>query len=243
MKKIFLILILLIIGAFFFGGDFLSTFEDPEPRDLSVEFLPDEGMEAQEITVVEEEETVFSLEIEELNSWMEENWDRFDDPPTVAMRDIDPGGFGFFDRAASISPGGERLIFSVSDYAAATTTSIVVVADLETQELDLITDPVRGSVEAYAWKNDRVAYTIGTARAGGDFLRIDDLTEMRVGFELSEEDLVVFLDSEVEEGQYMPAFRDLNWDGDFLEFTTSDPDTEEDLHWRINFEGVDLELK
>ncbi len=251
MKKIIIISII----AIFVAGVFLIL-ETPEEiengeevlPEREVEFVAEGDQEAQEIRVSEEGEEVFSINIDELNQWTIDNWDYFDEPPQVAMRDVEPGSFGFFDRAASISPDNQKLIFSVSDYAAATTTSILIVIDLETEEMEMMATPARGTVEDYVWDEDssRVAYTLGTARAAGDFLRVDDLSAMDIVFELTEEDLLEIIDPDqevIEMGQFMPVFDDLNWEAERLSFTTESLDSDDRTSWVIDQDGNNLELE
>ncbi len=228
--------------------------DEPKPenglseKDLRVEFVPEQGVESQEMRVLNEaDEVMFQLTIEELNRWTEDNWDIFEEPPEVAMREVDPGGFGFFDRAASISPDNRRLVFSVSDYAAATTVSFVITADIESGELDMVDEPTRGSVEEYVWSEDGdlIAYTLGTARAGGDFLRVDDVRQMQKSFALSEEELLAVLDPDqelVEAGQYMPSFGELKWRDDRLYFSTEHPDNDR-VRWSVAADGSDLKME
>ena len=236
-------------GFLLFG---LETPEEPENGEVElpereIEFVAEEDQEAQEIKVSEEGEEVFSLTIDELNQWTADNWDHFEEPPQVGGRDVEPDNFGFFDRAASISPDNSRLVFSVHDYAVATTTAVVIVADLETGDMEMMDKATRGTPEEYAWSEDssRVAYTLGTARAGGDFLRVDNVDDMEKVFEISEEDLLSIIDPDeevIDVGQFMPVFGDLDWEEEVLSFTTEDINSDEILSWIINQDGEGLEL-
>ncbi len=216
--------------------------------DLRVEFIPEEGIESQEIRVVnEEDEIMFQLTIDELNQWTQENWDIFEEEPEVGGREVDPGGFGFFDRVASISPNNRKMIFSVSDYAVATTVSFVIVADIESGEMGMIDKPAPGGIESFSWAEDSemVAYSLGTARAAGDFLSVDNIVDFEREFILSEEELLEVLDPEeemVEVGQFMPVFQDLEWSEGRLYFTTEHPE-EDRTDWSVDKEGVDLRLE
>ncbi len=226
----------------------MDTENDFAEMDLRVEFIPEEGIESQEIRVVsKEDEVMFQLTIDELNQWTQENWDIFEEEPEVGGREVDPGGFGFFDRAASISPNNRKMIFSVSDYAVATTVSFVIVADIESGEMGMINKPVPGSIEDFSWTEDSemVAYSLGTARAAGDFLSVDNVVDLEREFMLSEEELLEVLDPEeemVEVGQFMPVFQDLEWSEGRFYFTTEHPE-EDRTDWSVDKEGVDLRLE
>ena len=249
MKKIIILVILIIAAGFLLFG--LGELEEPENGEVelparSIEFLAEGEQEAQEIRVLEEDqEEVFSLTIEDLNQWTADNWDQFEETPQVGMRDVEPDNFGFFDRAASISPNNRKLIFSVSDYAAATTTSLPIVVDLETGEMEFIKTPTRGTVEEYVWNEDssKVAYSLGTARAGGDYLRVDDIDQMDISFNLEGEYLLMELESDLEANEFMPVFGQLNWVGDQLEFETEDPESDDRLEWIIDGDGENLSIR
>ncbi len=221
--------------------------KEEEKEKLEVEHVREEGEEAQVLKVVNEEgETFFELTIEELNEWTKENWDIFDEPPEVGMREVEPGSFGFFGRSSAISPNNEKVVFSVDDYAAATTVSFILYADIERGELNMVDEPARGSVENFVWSADSelVAYTLGTARAGGDFLSVDDTKEGRKVFTLNGEEIFEALDLDEETmdpGQVMPYFRDLEWSDERLFFTTDHPEKEESVKWSIDKEGEELQ--
>ncbi len=253
MKTVYIVLfVALIVLA---GSWYYMTVEeetDPEnglaEMDLRVEFIPEEGIESQEIRVVnEEDEIMFQLTIDELNQWTQDNWNVFEEEPEVGGRAVDSSAFGFFDRAASISHDNRKMIFSVSDYAVATTVSFVIVADIESGEMNMVSEPAPGNIEDFSWAEDSemVAYTLGTARAAGDFLSVDDMITFERGFMLSEEELLEVLDPEeemVETGQFMPVFQDLEWTEDRLYFTSEDPENGR-ANWSIGKEGADLQLE
>ena len=249
MKKIIILVVVIIAAGFLLFG--LEDPEEPGNGEVelparNIEFLAEEGQEAQEIRVLEEgSEDVFSLTIEELNQWTNENWGQFEEVPQVGMRDVESDGFGFFDRAASISPDNSKLIFSVSDYAVATTTSLPILVDLETEEMEFIKTPARGTIEGYAWNEDssKVAYSLGTARAGGDYLRVDNIDQMDISFELEGEDLLTKLESGIEANEFMPVFGQLNWIEEGLEFETEDPGSDDRLEWIIDGDGENLSIR
>ncbi len=247
---------LFIISVVLVGGWYYTTTEYEEPdvenelveKDLRVEFIPEGGIESQEIRVVsEEDEIMFQLTIDELNQWTQENWDVFEEEPEVGGREVDSGGFGFFDRAAAISHDNRSMIFSVSDYAVATTVSFVIVADIKSGEMNMINKPAPGSVEDYFWSEDNnlVAYTLGTARAGGDFLGVDNVVDFERGFILNEEDILEVLDPDqevVEIGQFMPVFKDLEWSENRLYFATEHLENDR-INWSVDREGTDLRIE
>ncbi len=251
--NIYYILIAIVVIVLIGVGYFLLT-EDPleiepdndlEEMDLRTEFVPEEGIESQEIRVLnEDDEIIFQLTINELNQWTEENWHIFDEEPEVGGRPVEPDGFAYFDIPASISPDNSKLVFSVSDYAALTTTSFIMVADLRTSEINMISEPTMGGVENYYWSEDseRFAYSVGTARATGDFLVVDDAGRHQRVFILGEEELLNIIDPDeeiVEVGQFMPAFQELEWSEERIYFVTEHPDNGF-VRWSINGDGNDL---
>ncbi len=253
---VFIIIVALVItvGYFFLEEDTVINDNEIDEEnefqemDLRVEFIPEEGIESQEIRALNEEDDImFQLTIDELNEWTGANWDIFDETPEVGGREVDPAAFGFFDRAAAISQNNRKMIFSVSDYAVATTVSFLIVADIESGEIDMIREPAPGSVEDYFWSEDSslVAYTLGTARAGGDFLAVDDVINFERKFILTEEDLLEILDPDqemIEVGQFMPVFQDLEWEEDRLYFTTEHPEDDR-VSWSISREGTELQIE
>lgn len=218
---------------------------DFQQMDLRLEFIPLEGVESQEIHVLnEDDEIIFNLTIDELNQWTRENWDIFEEAPEVGGRPVEPDNFGFFDRAASISDDNKKMVFSVSDYAVAMTTSFVIVADIRSGDLVMINEPTQGSAEEYYWSKDNnlIAYTTGTGRAAGDFLLVDDVKNFERKFILREDELLEVLDPDeemFEVGQFMPIFQNLQWSEDRLFFTTEHPENGQ-LRWSINKDGANL---
>ena len=223
--------------------DLNDTFQD---MNLRIEFIPEEGIESQEIRVLNDDnDIIFQLTIDELNQWTEDNWGIFEEEPEVGGRSVDSGGFGFFDRAASISPNNQKIVFSVSDYAVATTISFVFIADFRTEEMSMINEPTRGGIENYYWSEDSslIAYTTGTGRARGDFLFVDNVIDFERNFTLEERDLLEILDPNqelIDPGQFMPVFEDLEWVEDRLHFTTEHPENNQ-VRWSINRDGIDLQ--
>ncbi len=248
-KLIVLFIIFMLVGAGYFvlREDSIVDNNRFQKMDLRIEFIPEEGIESQEIRILNQEnKIIFQLTINDLNQWTEENWNVFKEAPEVGNRAVDPAGFGFFDRAVSISPDNERMVFSVSDYAVATTISFIIVVDIESGEMRMINTPARGSVENYFWSKDyKIAYTLGTARSRGDFLLVDDANYLERYFILGERDILEALDPYeelVEVGQFMPVFRDLQWLENKLYFTTDHLENNQ-VRWSINKDGTDLKIE
>jgi hypothetical protein len=237
-----------VVGVILLIGDFeLSEKEEELNLELEVEFVELEGKEAQALRVLSnEKEEVFYITIDEFVEWIDEEMKAFEKIPEVGGRKVSSNNFNFFDRAAKISPDNKKLVFSVHDYAALTTTTFIVIVDLREGEMNLIDETVYGTVGEYVWSSDSyfVAYTLGTARASGDFLSVDNSQEKKKEFVLSEEDLLRALDDGVQffEGDgFMPVFRNLEWSEEFLYFTTNHPEKGE-LIWKVNSTGEELEL-
>ncbi len=241
MRTVYIFLLIAIIALV--GAGYFVTRDMEEDMRLEVEFIPEDGIESQEIRVLNEEgDIVFQLTIDELNQWTEENWHVFEEKPEVGGREVDPTGFGFFDRAVSVSNDNRKMVFSVSDYAVASTTSFVIVVDIDSGEMEMVRDPSPGSVEDYFWSkdNDLVAYTVGTGRARGDFLLVDDVVNLERRFMLDERDILEALESDEEAGQFMPVFQYLKWSEERLYFTTEHPGNDQ-VRWSIDKEGEGLQ--
>lgn len=221
MKKIIflIIIIVLLIGAFYF-------LRDKKPQELFVQ--QKEGT----IEVLDQKgNSILEYSIEEFNQWTKENWDVFEEVPQVGGRDVEPGNFGWFDETATISPDNEKLVFSVHDYAVATYTSFVGIIEIETKKVNLIKDPAPGDIDEFIWSPDstHLAYTLGTGRAMGDYLQVDNVENLKKEFLLSQDEVKVI----------MPRFRDLKWEEDVFKFITDDG-KEGIIQWSIERDGTDL---
>ena len=249
-----LILIIFLIIVFFGVVDKDNRYEDEkeyddltikQPVDLRVEYIG-EGLEAKELKIIDKNEVVhFEITIEAVNQWMLANKNVFDEIPEVGGRPVNLESFGFFDGGATISPDNKKLAFSIHDYAILTTTSFVMIAEIETGEISVIKQPSRGSVESMIWSpnSNLLAYTLGTARSGGDFLSVDDTQAMNKVFTLEEDDILSFFENEYQNGDgFMPGFRELEWKDDRLQFITDTPDGETKT-WSVNFSGDDLRME
>lgn len=235
------LLILISVGVLYI----VQVNDAEELENLSVEYAKD-GMMTKELKVVNEgNEVLYKITIEELTEYAHNNWNIFEEPPEVAMRPVSPDNFHFFDRSASISPNNEKLVFSVHDYAALTEMSFVVVANINTGELSMVKEPVMGSIEKFIWSPDSksIAYILGTARANGDFLSVDDIESMEKRFTLSEKDLLeVFKTTHRNGDGFMPHFGNLRWEEEKLFFTTNSTG-KETVYWSIDKSGENLKIK
>lgn len=196
----------------------------------------------------EEGEVVFEYTIDEFKNWAQDNWENiFEETPAfVEERPVDPQNFSFFDDAAALSPGGEKLAFSVHDYYAATFMSFVGIIDLETGEVSLVDEENRGQIDEFFWSPEGMylAYALNTAKGGGFFLSNDNVDEMTKEFTLSADDIGETVDSENQIS--LPNFRELEWieveEETRLKFTA---DYLEDgqagtASWSIDAQGTDL---
>ncbi len=232
MKKIlFPLLALALVGAFF-----LMT-RDVEVSEKSFEYI-DSG---ESIKIADEDgNLLFNYSIQEFRSWAKENWDDlFEERPSFGeLREVDPELFYLFNKTASFSPKFDKLAFSVSDYAAATDISFIGIIDIETREVDLIRDKNIGGVREIIWspRQNYLAYILDTARAGGDFISIDEIDGMKKIVTLSEKDL------NQEQDFLMPEFHELSWsdDEEKLFFKT---DFNEVKSWSFNLSDKIVQLE
>ncbi len=240
-----------VIGITFFLLDFdgesnirkinLADKREAE-KDREIKYIG-EGIEGREIQVIEGEEVFYSITISELNEWLEDNQDIFKDIPKIVDVEMTPRDFTFFDGTASLSPCNLKLAFSTHKYAYLIETSYIFIVDLEKDVLSGINTPVTGAVEGFSWSKDAgtLAYSLGTARVGGEYLAVDDLSNFERNFLLSRDDILQYLEIE-EAGDFMPLFRKLEWDGDYLNFTTNHPQGG-DIEWVISKKGEGLQNK
>ena len=116
---------------------------------------------------------------------------------------------------AEMAPDGRVLVVATT-YAMLTTASVLTYLDPDTLELEVVAEPAYGDVEALIWSPDGrfVAYSLGSARAFGDGLHVDDLEERRRVLELDAHAALASaaggaLDAVVDGFGWFPAFRDL----------------------------------
>ena len=149
--------------------------------------------------------------------------------------------FGFAD----VVPGGRRALLVATTYAMLTTASVFTVLDPRTGDVAIVADVAYGDVEELAWSPDGrfVAYTLGSARAGGDALHVDDLKERLRVLELDAHaalatDAGDSLEAVVDGFGWFPGFRGLAWHDDgSLTFVSHDPSLgfeEGEVRWRFD---------
>lgn len=186
--------------------------------------------------------------IEDFNVWAEDNWNQFFEvkPTFGEIRETSFSDFGWFDRTAALSPGRDRLAFSVHDYAVATSMSFVGVIELSSHFMGLVGDESLGDIEEIIWSptGGHIAYILNSARARGDGLSVDNMSTLRKEFSLDGRDILEALDltEEVSFPEFLPMFDDLVWvTSGSLEFTTISPTEEETtIRWAISSDGSNL---
>ncbi len=216
--KIIIIILIIVSGLIFYFQ------REPETIEKKLEY----GGERGKILILDKEDNlILEYSIEEFNEWTKDNWDIFEKPPQVGMRDVVPGNFGWFDNTAIISPDFEKLAFSVHDYAVATFTSFIGIININKKEVSLVKNPIQGSIEDLVWSLDSnyLAYTLGTGRAQGDYLGVANIKKLEEVFLLSEKEVEIT----------MPNFEDLAWEQEKLFFTTHN------IRWSIEKDGSNLQ--
>ncbi len=201
--------------------------------------------EGERMKVLDEKDNlIFDYSIEQFRNWAKDNWEEiFQEAPSFGkIRKVDPVNFYRFDQSFSLSPQQKLLVFSVHDYAAATTISFVGIINLKRKEIDLIKKEKKGSIEHFIWspKEDYLAYSLDSARASGDYLSIDNLEEKRQEIFLTGEDILNYL--KVEKIGFMPEFNNLRWREDRLYFETSHFRNEKKIQWSVKQDGSDLRV-
>ena len=208
------------------------------------------------ILYFDEADSTSQLTIEEWQNWADEHWDEwFDEPVAIADMERSPEHFNRFGRA-SLSPDRQRLLFSATTYAVATTISIVGIYDIAGEELRVIDTPAPGGLDEIAWTADRsyLAYTLGTARARGDHLHIVDLAEVSKMARFSEPDIISALENAIPDyetgtdqpqgSMLKPKFQDPEWKDGVLYFSTKKyHGKDERVTWKFNPETQQLELQ
>ncbi len=179
--------------------------------------------------------------------------DALGDLPTLGEQTLTPDRFDRFGAAGS-SPSGDRVAFSAFAYAMLTTVSLIGLLDPVDLTIDVLAPPAVGDVERFVWSPDGryVATVLGTARAEGDRLQIDDVRAGgRVGVWTGED----VLDAaerwartpSTTRPAWTPRFRDVTWSdgGDRLTFATADPtgsDAAAAVRWAATPGEATLEL-
>ncbi len=130
--------------------------------------------------------TQFTYAIDAWRAWAVEHLDAaLGGPVTIGDAELDVSTFQTFG-FADLAPDGERVLLVATSYAMLTTASVFTLLDLATGELAVVAEPAYGDVESLVWSPDGryVAYALGSARAFGDGLHVDDLIDGRRLLEL-----------------------------------------------------------
>ena len=196
---------------------------------------------------------VFTFTMDDWRAWATEHLEaRLGGPVMIGDVEMAPSTFYAFG-AASASPDGSRVLLAATTYAMLTTASVVTVLDPTDLTLEVVAEPAYGDLEEVVWSPDAryVAYTLGSARASGDGLRIDDLLDMRPEFELTGRALLARgqapgADAVPSPYEWVPGFRDLLWVApDRLAFTSFEvalPAEVGAVRWSITVDGADLRM-
>lgn len=195
----------------------------------------------------------FTYTIEDWRAWAEERLDAALGGP-VTIGDVEMPASTFYAFGfAEMAPDGRVLVVATT-YAMLTTASVLTYLDPDTLELEVVAEPAYGDVEALTWSPDGrfMAYALGSARAFGDGLHVDDLEERRRVLELGAHSALASaagaaLDAVVDGFEWFPAFRDLAWGDDgTLAFATHDPAAgaeEGVLRWRFGVVSGELRVE
>ncbi len=218
--------IILIVALFLVVGIVLLFPEEEKKRTVS---LAEEGERLEVIDMYGD--VVFEYSIDDFRNWAEKRWDDlFHEPPSFGeMREVDPGNFYRFDEGVSLSPDQRQVSFSVNDYAAAATISFIVFLDIEKEDVSLVKEENMGGVREIIWSpNGRyVSYILDTARARGDYLSIDNVTQKEKVLTLSGDDVLL----------EMPRFEDVSFskDSEYVYFVSGEKE------WRVNIKEKETE--
>jgi len=192
-------------------------------------------------------ELVTRFTIRKWRRWAQENFAALPFTPIeVAGQELGAERFDIIS-AASVSPDGERVIVAVNTYVVATTITVVGLLDLEERSFRVVDELVWGDPAEITWEpNGRlVAYTVGTARANGDGLRVDDTHGHSVVASLDGEALLAelqgskLLGGDAPPEFWIPQMRDPEWlDESTLSFASNHPTDEgEIIQWILRLEN------
>ena len=196
----------------------------------------------------------FTLTIDEWIGWAESHLeDALGGPVRIGEVEMPPESFHGF-AVAGLAPDGRRMLVVPTTYAMLTTVSVPTVVDPVAGTLAAVATPAFGDVETLVWSPDgsAVAYALGSARAFGDGLRVDDLEALRPLLELDARtalasDALAVHAVTVDAFEWLPAFRDLVWHDDgTLTFVSHDPALGAeagDLRWRFDPVGEVLTIE
>jgi len=194
----------------------------------------------------------FAYTIEDWRAWAEERLDAaLGGPVTIGDVELPASTFYAFG-FAEMAPDGRVLVVATT-YAMLTTASVLTLLDPVTMALEVVAEVAYGDVETIAWSADGrfLAYTLGSPRAYGDGLHVDDLEERRRVLDLDARSVLASaagaaLGAVVDGFGWFPVFRDLAWgDHGALAFATHDPAAgaeEGELRWRFDVGSGELRV-
>lgn len=198
----------------------------------------------------------FTFSVEDWRQWAEPRWSKlYPEPVKIGDVEQSPDRFDFIGNA-TLSPDGQKIFFSVTAYAMATTLSLVGVIDAKTPRPRMLKEYSRGDIDGFSWSEDGsvIAYSLGSARAGNDYLRLDDLESFEKITSFSQDEITTALknqDPDYHSGsghpdrmQLKPRFRQMDWQGPHkLRFTTNKYDRNDDSEVRWQYDIRQDELK
>ncbi len=236
-----------LLSVFFLFASFAMA-AGPGDAPLRVS-LSDDGMTVTGLAA--DGALVFTFTMDDWRAWASEHLEaRLGGPVMIGDVEMAPSTFYAFG-AAAVSPDGTRVLLAATTYAMLTTASVVTLLDPVDLTLEVVAEPAYGDLEEVVWSPDArfVAYTLGSARASGDGLRIDDLLDMRPAFELTGPELLAR--GQTPDGaavpspyDWFPGFRDIRWltpdSLAFVSFELALPAEVGAVRWSITVDGGDL---
>lgn len=242
---VFLVVLVGIGFAWFQRDDASDAQDEPSSGGAWRVERVDEGTVLRVLDDADAERMRYSIDA--FNEWTQAHWDDvFDERPSFGdLREVEFTRFRRFDRGASVSPQGDALAFSVSDYAAASTMSFVAILDVASEEVVLVDAANRGGIDDLHWSPDGryVAYRLHTARAHGDALSVDRPDAAEKMFSLDGDALLAALPGTdgTDPSSFRPEISDLTWTNEGrLSFTSRSPHGGQ-IRWQVEADGADLE--
>ncbi len=236
------ILIILLIGGIFLFFQKDNFFSKSETEGLHINYINN----GEKIEIIDNNNVLYSLKIEDFNSWAKENWDDiFEEKPTFGdLREVEIDNFYNFNNTAIISVLENYLAFSVSDYAALTDISFVGIVDLEKEDIFLINKENIGAVQTMIFSPDDkyIAYSLDTARSQGEYLTVDNIIEKTKEITLSAED-IAFVDDNNNCDDIYPQFGNLYFKSNDELYFTAISCNEEKNEWILNIKNKEVVKK
>jgi|GEM_PF-1613922 hypothetical protein len=240
MKKIITLVIVIIVALLIFICFY------PIVQEKSVDLSPDrESFQVLDL----EGQSLLNFSIEDWQDWAEANWNNsLSEPLMIGQEEITPDRFLAFD-AVVLSPNFEEVAFSLSSYAMLTDLSLVNIIDLNSGQIRMSSKGTFGQIGEIQWdpSGRYLAYSLNTARAGGDALAVDETDRLTKKFRLGESEIVAGLqiEDQIDSGVLNPEFRNLSWaeTGSRLHFTTNTLNIGQNAFWSIDPNGIDLVLE